>query len=66
MKKKPIEPYIMRQLVAKYGLPEPEIQAMVDEMAHRTKVPASVLLHVQKDIALRWWDAMAQRKGRTS
>lgn len=63
MKKKPIDPYIMRQLVTKYGLPEPEIRAMADALAPRTRTPASLLLHGQKDMVLRWWRAVGKRKG---
>ena len=56
-----IEPYIMRQLVAKFGLPEPEIRDMAKALAPRTKRPASVLLHTERELALRWWESVKAR-----
>lgn len=56
-----IAPYIMRQLVSKFGRPESEIQAMADTLEQHLRRPASVLLHVRKDVALRWWESVKAR-----
>ncbi|HPA47813.1 MAG TPA: hypothetical protein PK395_18765 [bacterium] len=61
MKPETITPYMMRQLVAKYRKPEPEIQAMADTLARHLRRSASVLLHVRRDVALRWWEAVKAR-----
>ncbi len=59
-----IEPYVMRQLVRKFGLPEPEIRDMVKALAYRTKRPASLLLHTERELALRWWKSVKTRRTR--
>ncbi len=61
MQREPIPPYILRQLVVKYGLPEPEIRRMVETLAQRSQRPASVLLHINRDVAIRWWESIRAR-----